>query len=256
MVLFYTSIASAHRLEPIGTELPNVVEKGRLVTEVGFDFVGFDEPTTSSLEVPLGVEFSFIKNLQFEIEVPFIDNRETAATGIGDTEVGIRYQWLDEKTLPITLSTGIAGIIPTGSAERGLGHGVGGIEGIVALGRWFGDRFNLIGNLGYEWAVANEEGEREQELFIRQALVTRLFQNIVYMTEEFEYHPEFETGPEIDGVERKDSLLITPGFIIAIRHGVEFKTSFPFGLTENDPDFSWRSQLSISFGEPGLSPSS
>lgn len=246
------SVASAHRLEPIGTELPGVVEKGRLVTEVGFDFLGFDDRATSSIEIPIGIEFSFIKNLQFELEVPYVDGPEAAGNGIGDMEVGVRYQWLNESDAPLTLSTGIEGTIPTGSEARGLGKGVGAVEGSVLLGRWFGDRFHLMGNVGYGVSTLNDDSEREQELILRQALVTRLYSNILYFTEEFQYLPEFESGEGIAGVERHDSLLLSPGFIIAIRHGVEFKTSFPIGLTENDPDFSWRSQVSISFGEPGL----
>lgn len=124
--LTLSSPALAHRLEPIGTELPNVIEKGRLVTEVGVDFLGFDDRATASVEIPIGVEFSFIKNFQFELEVPYVDGPARAGNGIGDMEIGVRYQWLDEDSSPLNLSTGIAGLIPTGSEARGLGEGVGG----------------------------------------------------------------------------------------------------------------------------------
>lgn len=250
--LFIPATSLAHRLEPIGTELPNVVEKGRLVIEVGFDFLGFDDRSTATVAVPVGLEFSFLKNLQLEIEIPFLDGPGSASSGIGDTEAGLRYQWLHEGNAPINFSTGLTGLIPTGSEARGLGEGVGGVELSVNLGRWFGDRFHLMGNLGYGVATLNGAGEREQELITRQALVSRLYENILYLTEELQYFPAFHSGPGVAGVERHDHLLLAPGLIIAVRHGVEFKTSFPIGLAEDDPDFSWRNQLSISFGEPGL----
>lgn len=252
ILLMISSVARAHRLEPIGTELPSVIEKGRLVTELGFDFLGFNDRQNSTTAIPIGIEFSFIENLQVELEVPYRDGPGLASGGLGDTEIGLRYQWLDESEAPLTLSTGVAGLIPTGSETRGLGKGVGEVEVMANLGRWFLDRFHLMGNVGYGIATRDAAGKREQEIIIRQALVTRLYEDIVYATEEVQYQPEFVTGGTANGIERHDSLLISPGFILAIRHGVEFKTSFPIGLTHHDPDFSWRSQLSISFGEPGL----
>lgn len=249
-LLSFHSVALAHRLEPIGTELPYVVEKGRLVSEIGFDWNGFEKQGTSSIEIPIALEFSFIKDLQFELELPYRDLRGSGNSGIGDMEVGTRTQWLHQEKSPLNLSFGIAGRIPTGSEERGLGHGVGAIEPNIALGHWFGDRFHLMGNLGYEFGFKNSAGEREQELILREAFVTRLYENTLYLTEELHYVPEFETGPTVAGTERHDHLLLAPGLLIAIRHGVEFKTAFPFGLMSEDPDFSWRAQLSITFGEP------
>jgi hypothetical protein len=249
MYLVLPSVAQAHRLEPIGTELPNVLDKGDLVAELGFDYLGLDNRTTSSTEIPVGIEFSVIKNLQFELQIPYIDGPGAADSGIGDMKVGARYQWLHEDSRWVNLSIGLEGKIPTGSEVRGLGKGVGEIEGVVHVGRHFGDRFHLMGSLGYGIATLNDDGEREQELAIRQAVTVRLYGTLLYFTEEFQYHPEFESGAGIAGVERTDSLLLSPGIIVAIRHGVEFKTSFPIGLASGDPDFSWRSQLSINFGE-------
>ncbi|MBI2083799.1 MAG: transporter [Deltaproteobacteria bacterium] len=244
--VLFPSLIHAHRLEPIGTELPNVLEKGRLVTEVGFGFLGFDDRTTASTVVPVGIEFSFIQDLQLEVEFPYQDGPGAASGGIGDTEIGVRYQWLHEEDSFLNFSTGLEAKIPTGSEARGLGEGVTAGGPNLNIGRWFHDRFHLLGNVGYEISTKNGQGERSHELIARQALVTRLYEETFYLTEEVSYLPEFHQGTHS---ERHDHLLVAPGFLIAVRHGVEFKTSFPIGLASDDPDFSWRSQVAISFGE-------
>jgi hypothetical protein len=91
-------------------------------------FSTLDEaPDRKTIQAP-AFEFNFgvVPDLQLHLEAPYTSvypERGSAEQGIGDTEVGIKYRFVDEVGNRPQVGIFPAAELPTGDADRGLGNG-------------------------------------------------------------------------------------------------------------------------------------
>lgn len=69
--------------------------------------------------------------------------------GFADSTVGVRYRFLTEENSPFTLTMGPQIHLPTGSVERGTGHGTVGLAWDVAAAKDWGGPLFLFSSLNY-----------------------------------------------------------------------------------------------------------
>jgi Putative MetA-pathway of phenol degradation len=144
---------------PFRTDDPEPVALGH--AEFYLALMGTRTPDGQVMTAPL-LEFNYgiLPNLQFHIVAPYAQVRasgESWSRGYGDTEIGLKYRFIEEHDgLP---QVGIFPMIelPTGNAERGLGSGHTAVYLPLWLQKGFG-KWTTYG--GYGWWRNPGEGQR------------------------------------------------------------------------------------------------
>ena len=157
---FYTP--SLYAARPLTTDDAWTVERGKFQVETGFDFLredNHDRGFNPSLILTYGV----LERMDFGIGGGYLfvhPQRGERESGMGDTEVKLKYRLLDEKDGRPALA--FAGIlkVPTASESRGLGSGKVDFTFNSILTKSLTKRMALHFNLGYtfigEGKAANE----------------------------------------------------------------------------------------------------
>jgi hypothetical protein len=144
---------------PFRTDDPEPVALGH--AEFYLAFMGTRTPDGQAMTAPL-LEFNYgvLPNLQFHAVAPFAQVKpagESWTRGYGDTEIGLKYRFIEEHDgLP---QVGIFPMIelPTGNADRGLGSGHTAVYLPLWLQKGFG-KWTTYG--GYGWWRNPGEGQK------------------------------------------------------------------------------------------------
>lgn len=144
---------------PFRTDDPEPVALGH--AEVYMAGLGVRTPDGQALTAPsLEFNYGILPNVQFHVVAPYAQVKfagEPWARGYGDTEIGLKYRFIDEHDgLP---QVGIFPMIelPTGNAERGLGSGHTAIYLPLWLQKSFG-KWTTYG--GYGWWRNPGDGQK------------------------------------------------------------------------------------------------
>lgn len=191
-------------------------------------------------ELPLGNE-----KHQLTIAVPvsyFTSDNNERVRGIGDVEIGYRYQLLGGDTARVSIAPGISTILPTGKYQRELGTGSFGVELSLPISIALSKRFMTHSNVGITFLPRARNPQRNR------ANITNfeLGQSLVWLV-----HPKFnplvevvwERNKEVIGhnfTKPENELFVSPGF----RWGHTFKNgltifpgvAFPIGVAASKGD--------------------
>jgi cobalt/nickel transport protein len=124
---FFISLSSTttYAARPLATDDAWTVEKGEFQLEVGFDALrqdNHDREYSPSLTLTYGV----LEKMDLGIGSGYVFSHPTEGereNGIADTEIKLKYRWIDEKNWrPAFTVSGILKI-PTASESKGLGSG-------------------------------------------------------------------------------------------------------------------------------------
>jgi len=112
---------------PFRTDDPEPVEQGHWEV-YGFSAGTHVDGDTSAVLPGLEVNYGAAPNLQLHIIVPWAYDNPSASSrksGLGDTELGAKYRFIDEDENGWRPQVGIFPLVelPTGSSSRGLGEG-------------------------------------------------------------------------------------------------------------------------------------
>jgi hypothetical protein len=104
--------------------------------------------------------------------------------GLQDTRLGVRYLVRDEivqEDVTVTLGAAliIAGDYETG-ALNAIGDGANGFEGLVSVGKQFGNGLALAGELGYRWRDENVPNEWFTSADVKYAFTDRVAARVGY----------------------------------------------------------------------------
>ncbi|MGD0919373.1 MAG: transporter [Thermodesulfobacteriota bacterium] len=158
--LIFSTTAFAAR--PLMTDDTGTVEKGKFQLEAGFDFArqdNHDRELSPSLTLTYGVleRMDVAIGSGYLFEHPTDGKREN---GFADTEVKVKYRWVDEKDwLPSFACTGKLKI-PTASESRGLGSGKADFSINAILTKNISKRLVLHLNLGHTF-IGEHGGDNE-----------------------------------------------------------------------------------------------
>jgi hypothetical protein len=160
-LLFWFS-SSAFAARPLTTDDAGTVEKGKFQMETGFDFTrqdNHDREYTPSLTLTYGL----LDSMDLDIGSGYIfshPKKDKKENGITDTELKLKYRWIDEKDWRPGFA--MAGILkcPTASEPKGLGSGKTDFSINTIVTKNLSKRLVLHLNLGYtfigEHGVNNE----------------------------------------------------------------------------------------------------
>lgn len=144
---------------PFRTDDPEPVALGH--AEFYLTWMGTHTPDSRAITAPL-LEFNYglLPNLQFHVVAPYAQVKpagETWARGYGDTEIGLKYRFIEEGDLLPQVGIFPMVEVPTGNAERGLGAGHTTVYVPIWLQKGFG-KWTTYG--GYGWWRNPGEGQR------------------------------------------------------------------------------------------------
>ncbi len=144
---------------PFRTDDPEPVALGH--GEFYIAAVGARTPEGQALAAPL-LEFNYgiLPNLQFHLVAPLAQAQATGepwARGYGDTELGLKFRFIQETELMPQVGIFPMVELPTGKAERGLGTG----HTVVYIPLWLQKSFGKWTTYGgYGWWRNPGEGQR------------------------------------------------------------------------------------------------
>jgi len=149
--LIFSPSITAYAARPLTTDDAGTVEKGEFQVEVGFDALrqdNHDREYSPSLTLTYGL----LDRMDLGIGSGYIFSRpkeDKKENGIVDTELKLKYRWIDEKDWrPAFAMTGTLKL-PTASESRGLGSGQTDFRINAILKKNLSKKLVLHLNLGY-----------------------------------------------------------------------------------------------------------
>lgn len=236
-----SSVAEAHRLEPISTQFarPFAPRTGSL--QFNYDYQRRHDVFTHLIpeaEFELGI----FRSVQVSLAMPLIRREEkgsaTTAAG-GHLEIGARYLlWGGEKK-PYAVSFNAFVEAPTGN-RRISGDAT---EAAFALNfdREFGKRVLFHGNYGWSTSIGGSE-ERERVLDYRSAFVFPV---------SLWWNPTVELLGQTDTATGHTEFLVQPEMIYYLSSHWEMKVGVPLGVTHGSSRVGVRAQVAWIFGSRG-----
>lgn len=87
-------------------------------------FEDSNKPDYRLIQTPVALTFGITDTIEAGIKTKFIDydraTPATSASGLGDTELAVKWRWQTHSATTPELAIGLAGILPTGSDSKGL----------------------------------------------------------------------------------------------------------------------------------------
>lgn len=135
-------------------------------------------------------------------------------TGLGDVMVHYRYQWLDGQSGPVAVAPRLSVLLPTGSAEKGLGVGGWGIEGALPVSvELVKDRLVAHSNAGVTYVPRAEDAAGNHaattSVFLAQSAVWLIRPMFNLLVEGVWEREETVAGPGQTGAD--EHAVISPG---------------------------------------------
>jgi hypothetical protein len=152
---------------PFYTDDTNVTEKNVLHFEFYNEYDGLQStqfPDLNQNTANFKVNYGLPHNLEFDVDVPYLSIKRTdgqqASSGIGDTNLGIKWHFLDsdDKAHRPALATSFYIEFPTGNVQQELGSGHIDYSLNTIAQEPFGKTTRLTGNFGYLFAGNTSTG--------------------------------------------------------------------------------------------------
>lgn len=187
----------------------------------------------------------FTEDHQIAFSLPFFHLWEEGGKqrGVGDIQIGYRYQLTDEGSKIPAIAPGFSLILPTGDRDKGTGYGVIGYEWTIAASKKVSPRLALHANFGLTYLpkvrVRLDEQRRlspKRSLMSYDAAASVVFAVLPDVHMLLEWVGEFEEEINEAGKRKRAfKALLSPGIRTALINKDDLQTvlgiSIPIGVT-------------------------
>jgi hypothetical protein len=114
------------------------------------------DPSETRTQVMFYYADRFADRFQFEIKAPVINVARPGSNdaGLGDTELGIKWAFFDDRKVPFIAAAGIEAALPTGDSTRGFGEGAFVAVPYLAAGAGIADLLQVQASAKLESPIA------------------------------------------------------------------------------------------------------
>jgi hypothetical protein len=235
----FLSFSSVSAERPLTTDHAETVEKGNIELEVGFDGSRQDNHDRE-FHPTLTLVFGLIDKLEFAIETGYFflhPEEGKKENGLGDTELKLKYQLVDEKEwIPAFAMSGILKL-PTASESEGLGSGQTDFEMNAIFTKVFTKRWCFHFNLGYTFI-----GEDHADNELSYSLAARFL-----VTEKWAWVGEMVGRNNLNGRKGDDPLSSLVGTYYSFNDSITWDAAIEIGMSKAAPDFRITTGLTLLF---------
>ncbi len=237
LLFFFSSPAFA--LRPLTTDDAGTVEKGKFQLEVGFDFTrhgNHDKELGPSMtltyglfermDVGIGSGYLFVHPSEGKKEKGFVD-----------TELKLKYRWIDEKDWSPAFATTGRIKFPTASETKGLGSGKTDFSINTILTKNLGKRLVLHLDLGYT-IIGEKYGNNEFNYSLAAQFV---------LTDKWALVGEVVAVNNFNGRHGDDPLSGLMGAYYLITDNIVWDAGVEIGMNKAAPDFRLTTGLTLLF---------
>ena len=225
---------------PLGTEDPGTVDPLALQMEV----TGENHHFADGSETDLGLTLTtgIVPRLDIALAAGYVflsPDEGTKENGIGDLELALKWNFLEERGNVPGLALKIGSTLPTGDEQNGLGSGGYDLSAVLIAGKAVGNvEFYL--NLGYNRIDKTAEGDKSD-------IYTASFAGNWEMIESLALVGEvLYESPGADGEDAP--VAATAGLVWEIADNFSVDIGGRVGLTDTAPDWSVLAGINYTFG--------
>jgi len=234
------NVSPAYATHPLGTEDPGTADPLTLQVEV----TGENHHYSDGSEMDLGLSLTtgIVPHLDIALNAGYVFLAPDGASkenGIGDLEITLKWNFLEEKGNLPGLSLKLASTLPTGDEVKGLGSGGYDLATTLIGGKALGS-LNLYLNLGYTRVDKTTEGEKSAIFLASLASEYGLIEALALVGE------VIYESPGADGED--PSVALTAGLVWEIADNFSVDIGGRVGLTDPAPDWCVLAGINYTFG--------
>ena len=83
-----------------------------------------NKPDYNIIQIPITLTYGITDTIEAGMKMKYINYAKSKETGLGDSEVALKWRWNTHSAATPELAIGVAGILPTASAAKGLNKGL------------------------------------------------------------------------------------------------------------------------------------
>jgi hypothetical protein len=235
--IYFILSSPSYAGRPLTTDDAWTVEKGKFQFELGFDATRQDnEDREYSPSFTLSYGLSEKADLGVGSGYLFIHPDEgEKEQGLADTDLKLKYRWLDEKNSYPAFTTAAKLKIPTASESKGLGSGRPDFGINMIATKNLSERFVLHLNFGYTF-IGNGESDKELNYSLGAQFV---------LTDHWVLVGEVLGTNNLNGKEGDDPFSSLLGTYFLIREFLIWDLGMEWGMNRASPDY--RLTMGITF---------
>jgi len=234
----------AFATHPLGTEDPGTADPMTLQVEV----TGETHHLSDGSETDLGLSLTtgIVPHLDIALNAGYVilaPDGGSSENGIGDLELALKWNFLEEKENVPGLALKLGGTIPTGDEDKGLGSGGYALAAMLIAGKTLGN-VEIYLNLGYARIDKTAEGDKPNLFAASLAGKWEMIEALALVGE------ILYATPGADGED--PPVAMTAGLVWEIADNFSIDIGGRVGLTETAPDWSVLAGINYTFG--GVAP--
>jgi len=229
---------------PLGTEDPGTVDPLALQLEVTGETHHFSDGSETDLGLTLTT--GIVPRLDLALNAGYVilaPDEGSSENGIGDLELALKWNFLEEKGSVPGLALKFGSTLPTGDEDTGLGSGGYDLFALLIAGKALGN-VEIYLNLGYARIDKTAEGDKPDIFAASLAGKWEMIEALALVGEVM-----YET-PGADGED--PPVAMTAGLVWEIADNFSVDIGGRVGLTDTAPDWSVLAGINYSFG--GVAP--
>ena len=223
-------VCPAYAVHPLGTEDPGTADPLILQTEVTGETHRFSDGSETDLGLALTTGIAPRLDISLNAGYVFLSPDEGAArNGIGDLEVKLKWNFLEEKASLPGLAVKFGTTLPVGDEKKGLGSGGYDLSAALIAGKTLGE-VGIYLNLGYLRIDERAAGDKSAIFTASLAGKWEMIEALALVGEVIYESP----GADGEG----DPVTMTAGLVWEIADNFSVDFGGRAGLTDTAPDWS------------------
>jgi cobalt/nickel transport protein len=244
LFIFFASLISfssvtTHAARPLTTDDAWTIEKSEFQLEAGFDALRQDNHDRE-YSPSLTLSYGLLKRMDLGIGSGYVFSHPKEGereNGIADTEIKLKYRWMDEKDwMPVLTVSGILKI-PTASESKGLGSGQTDFGINVIVTKNLSKRWVVHLNFGYTFI-----GEDHVNNELNYSMAAQFM-----LTEKWAVVGEVVGVNNFNGRHGDDPFSGLIGTYYSITDKIIWDAGLEFGMSKAAPDFRFTTGLTWLF---------
>jgi Putative MetA-pathway of phenol degradation len=217
----------AHGGRPLATEDTGVLDPGVVELELGVDYVR--ERSADLFLIPGGpvLNIGLLPRLEGTLatELRLVDPDDgPPRAGFGDSQVRLKYRFLDETAGGPALVGAVTVRLPTGDEKRGLGDQGADVQPLVLASKTFGP-VTLTVNAGYLFVIRDRDLDAVSVNASTEVEITRAWSIVGEVVSELAARRRAD-----------DRVVVRIGTVYAVGERVKLDAAAGFGATRASPD--------------------